>query len=65
MISLSETSCGNCRFLDDKSRCRKKAPKPLYAIDSERHDIVVNWPSVAEEDWCGEFVLHPDLEGEK
>ena len=59
-----EMICDHCRFMDDKSRCRRHAPKPVLSIDSENDLVIANWPSVNSEDWCGDFKLHHELKGE-
>ncbi len=43
--------CTECRFFHNQHKqCRRHAPAP----QSGGKDAV--WPTVAETDWCGEFV---------
>lgn len=42
--------CGNCRFYQTaESECRRYAPSPAEG-DKKAH-----WPTVAMDDWCGEY----------
>lgn len=44
-------SCSNCKFFNaTQSECRRYAPSPAET------DMKAQWPNVASEDWCGEFV---------
>lgn len=43
--------CAECKFYNDnQSECRRYAPSPAEG-DKKAH-----WPTVASDDWCGEFV---------
>lgn len=47
-------SCANCYFLFKNTRCARREPVVVvrgaspWAIDSQ-------WPTVAPDDWCGEW----------
>lgn len=44
-------NCASCKFFADaKNECRRYAPSPAEG-DNKAH-----WPSVAADDWCGEYV---------
>lgn len=44
-------SCSACKFFNaSQTECRRYAPSPTE-IDKQ-----AQWPTVASEDWCGEFV---------
>ncbi len=44
-------SCSTCNFFNaSQSECRRYAPSRTEA------DMKAQWPTVASEDWCGEFV---------
>jgi len=51
--------CVSCRFFwpatnrdDDTGVCRRYPPVPLSATNDE--DVVIAWPIVAADDFCGE-----------
>jgi len=44
-------TCSNCKFFNvAQTECRRYAPSPAET------DMKAQWPTVASEDWCGEFV---------
>lgn len=44
-------NCGSCTFFaDGQNECRRYAPSPAEGSNK------AHWPSVAADDWCGEFV---------
>lgn len=52
--------CQDCKFMQaDKTECRRYAPQP--SDDS----ATAKWPTVALDDWCGEFVSKKDEEAAK
>lgn len=43
--------CSNCKFFNSsQSECRRYAPSPSET------DMTAQWPNVAAQDWCGEFI---------
>ena len=59
-----ERCCLNCHyaFVEEDHRhlqCRFHAP-PVDKANTYRR----GWPRVEEDDWCGQFKLDPELEGE-
>jgi len=52
-MPLEEQQCKNCRYhLQSSNECRRNAPQPSYEKDRSAF-----WPVVANDDWCGEWVL--------
>ena len=65
-------TCKNCKFFELNSQrfrnekgyypetgwCRRHAPHPKLYRDSEDPDgvVIVEWPFVEGEDWCGEHI---------
>lgn len=60
MKKENRNQCSECKFFEPKvglGQCRKYSPMPILYDDS-RNDApehVIVWPSVNEDDWCGEF----------
>lgn len=58
-----DIKCGNCCWWDGEGEavgtCRRHAPSPLTQIDSpltnEDINVLVVFPTMFENDWCGEF----------
>jgi len=52
-------TCIRCRFYDETDdTCHRYAPRtPTYEFVGgvKAPTMIVTWPVVAEEDWCGEF----------
>jgi len=43
--------CASCKFFNmSQNECRRYAPTP------SENDTKAQWPNVAAQDWCGEFV---------
>jgi len=44
--------CADCKFFNStQTECRRYAPQP------SDNDTTAQWPTVASDDWCGEFVM--------
>jgi hypothetical protein len=57
---MNEGICRNCKFFSMKDQtCHRYAPKPLSHRNPTSKvfddDCEVAWPSMDEDDWCGEF----------
>ena len=45
-------ACKTCSFFNEaKSQCRRNAPTPSSGAGAN----AAHWPTVAADDWCGEF----------
>ncbi|NBB68846.1 MAG: hypothetical protein GVY33_00760 [Alphaproteobacteria bacterium] len=44
--------CETCAFYQaEKSQCRRNAPVPM----TQGNAATAQWPTVAADDWCGEY----------
>ncbi len=49
--------CSQCKFFQSQqTECRRYAPSP------QEGDTKAQWPNVAQDDWCGEFVAAQDAD---
>ena len=52
--------CGACAYLnptpDGRGVCHRYAPSPGWVHRTEREALIVLWPLVRQDEWCGEGV---------
>jgi len=57
-MTLDKQSCDNCKFARDADH-----PEGGYDLECHRRPpgFVEKWPKILEDDWCGEWVIHPEV----